>query len=209
MLIEKGATVALTEDCELVCGADKLAARAVTPEIGNSIKKMAQDTIDGWKTRHGIDFIARSGAPIEELEKASLKHAEKAGYGPITGFFDMSEQIKGSGIVILNAPNTDLECVTALAGSGCNVTIFTTGRGTPVGSPAAITVKATATQKTFDNMPNNIDYCCADVIDGKESIEDAAGRLVDMIINAANGEATKAEIMGHNEIAVPVRGITF
>ena len=111
--------------------------------------------------------------------------------------------------MILNAPNTDLENVTALAAAGCNVTIFTTGRGTPVGSPASITVKVTATQKSFDRMRENIDVCVAGVVDGTTSIEQAAEQVVQAVIEAANGKRTKAETLGHWEVAIPIRGVTY
>ncbi len=141
--------------------------------------------------------------------KRSLQHAAKAGTGPITGFFDMSQSVSGPGLVVLNAPNTDLESVTALAASGCNVTLFTTGRGTPVGSPTSITLKMTATQQTAERMAENIDVSVAAVIDGSESVDDAAGRVVRAVIDAANGEPTKSERLGHWEVAVPIRGVTY
>ena len=109
----------------------------------------------------------------------------------------------------MNAPNTDLECVTSLAAAGCNVTIFTTGRGTPVGSPVSITLKITATQQTFEDMEENIDLCVAGVIDGRESIDAAAKRVVQAVVDMANGQPAKAERLGHWEVAIPIRGVTY
>ena len=99
--------------------------------------------------------------------------------------------------------------MTCLAAAGCNVTLFTTGRGTPVGSPAAITIKITATEQTYLNMEENIDICVAGVIDGKETIDQAAERVVENIIQSVNGELTKAERLGHWEVAMPIRGVTY
>ena len=212
MLVERQATVVLTEDCEMVGGAATLAKRAATPEIGEKILKLAEDVNRGWIHRFGIsflDWVAEKGTTREALASRSLEHAAKAGSTPICGFFDMSETVKGPGLVILNGPNTDLESVTCLAASGCNLTLFTTGRGTPVGSPAAITLKITATEKTFISMEENIDLCVAGVIDGRETIEQAASRVVDAIIAAANGAQTKAEVLGHWEVAMPIRGVTY
>ena len=121
----------------------------------------------------------------------------------------MENIVKGPGLVILNATNSDLECVTALAASGCNVTIFTTGRGTPVGSPASITLKVTATQKTADRMPENIDLSAASVVDGTESLEAAARRLVQAVVDAANGKPTCSETLRHWEVGIPIRGVTY
>jgi altronate dehydratase len=58
-------------------------------------------------------------------------------------------------------------------------------------------------------MEENIDICVAGVIDGSESIDEAAGRVVDAILKSANGEPTKAERLGHWEVAMPIRGVTY
>ena len=210
-LVEQGATVVLSEDCELVGSAHLLAQRAATPEVGAKILKMADEVNRGWKSRFGtsLEELSLKGSTREAWEKRSLEHAAKAGSTPYRNLFDMSEIVRGPGLVILNAPNTDLENVTCLAAAGCNVTLFTTGRGTPVGSPAAITVKVTATEQTYRNMEENIDLCVAGVVDGKETIEQAAGRVVEAVVAAANGEPTKAERLGHWEVAMPIRGVTY
>ncbi len=211
MMVEKSATVVLSEDCELIGATDILAERAITPEVGAKIRKMAEQVNAGWSARFGysLEEASLKGQDRQAWAQGSMGHAAKAGTTPIEGFFDMEEIIKGPGLVILNAPNTDLESVTALAAAGCNVTIFTTGRGTPVGSPASITVKVTATQKTYDRMRENIDVCVAGVVDESESIDAAAGRVVRAVVEAANGEQTAAEKLGHWEVAMPIRGVTY
>ena len=211
MLVEKGATVVLSEDCELIAAADLLAERAVNREVATAIKDMAAQVNDYWKARFGytLESWTLQGTAREAWVQASLAHAAKAGTTPITGFFDMAETVKGPGLVILNAPNTDLENVTCLAAAGCNVTLFTTGRGTYVGSPASITLKITATDKTLKVMEENIDLCIGGVIDGRETLDQAAGKVVDMVIAVANGQLAKAEIARHYEVAMPIRGVTF
>ena len=212
MLIDKGATVVLTEDCELYAGAELLAKRAVNKEIGDQIIDMAKQIRKDWLDRFDIDFAdleVQGFSTQQDWINQSLAHAAKAGTKPVSGFFDMSEKVNASGLVILYGPNTDLESVTTLAASGCNFILFTTGRGTPIGSPASITVKITATEKTYKRMAENIDICVADVIDGKETIDQAAGRILDLIIDLANGKKAKAEILKHYEVAVPIRGVTF
>ena len=212
MLVERQATVVLAENCELVGSADIIAERAVTSDIGANIRKMAKDVNLGWQSRFGYSYeelALNGGRTREDWAKRSLEHASKAGSTAIRGFFDMAEIVHGPGLVILDCPNTDLESVTCLAAAGCNVTLFTTGRGTPVGSPAAITIKITATEHTYLNMEENIDICVAGVIDGKETIDQAAERVVENIIQSVNGELTKAERLGHWEVAMPIRGVTY
>ncbi len=210
-LIEKGATVVLSEDCELVAAASILADRAETPEVAGRIRMMAEQVNVGWKTRfgHSLEEVSLEAQTRKGWMEQSLAHAGKAGTTSIRNLFEMEETVSGPGLVILNAPNTDLESVTALAAAGCNVTIFTTGRGTPVGSPASITVKVTATQRTFDRMRENIDVCVAGVVDDGQSIDEAAEQVVQAVVDAANGKQTKAEKLGHWEVAMPIRGVTY
>jgi len=210
MLVEKGATVVLSEDCELVPAASMLADRAETPEVAAKIRTMADRVNAGWKARFGCtleEACLKTQSPEQWLQQ-SLAHAAKAGTTPITSFFEMEHIVHGPGLVILNAPNTDLENVTTLAAAGCNVTLFTTGRGTPVGSPASITVKVTATQKTFDRMQENTDLCVAGFVDGTTSLDASAMQVVQAIVGAANGKQTKSEQLGHWEVAIPIRGVT-
>ncbi len=70
-------------------------------------------------------------------------------------------------------------------------------------------MKVTATQKTYDRMRENIDVCVAGVVDESESIDAAAGRVVRAVVEAANGEQTAAEKLGHWEVAMPIRGVTY
>lgn len=209
--VDGGATVVLSEDCELYHGAPQLAKRAVDKKTADGILSMAKKIGEYWQGRFEIDFETFS-APKGEKEKAvkrSLEHAAKAGTKPIRAIFDMSERVKGPGLVILNAPNTDLENMTCLAAAGCNVILFTTGRGTVVGSPTAITVKVTATEATYKRMEENLDVDVSGFTRGAESLDQAASRIFDRIVAAANGQAQKAEILHHAEIAFPLRGVTF
>ncbi len=212
MLAEQGATIVLSEDCELAGCAEQLAERARTKKSAAKIRKLAGELNIGWKTRFGETFeevVLKDGTSREDNVAMSLNRAGKAGTGPITGFFDMSKTVNGPGLVILNAPNSDLENVTCLAAAGCNVTLFTTGRGTPVGSPTSITVKVTGTQATYDKMNENIDVCVAGLTEESGSLDEGAGRVVQAVLDAANGRMTKAERLCHWEVAMPIRGVTY
>jgi altronate dehydratase large subunit len=173
---------------------------------------MADGLNQAWKDRYGCTYDERMeevGLDRKTLAKQSLEHAAKAGTEPISGFFEMDERISGPGLVILNAPNTDLENVTCLAAAGCNIILFATGRGSCVGSPTSITLKITATSRTAELMEENTDLSVAMVADGSESVDSAAERIVAAVFQAAQGRRAKAEIVRHYEVAIPIRGVTF
>ncbi len=89
-------------------------------------------------------FYTKQGFPVYEnpspgnkdggittLEEKSLGCVEKAGNSPIVDVLSYGEQVKEGGVSVLNAPGNDLIAATALAASGCQIVLFTTGRGTP------------------------------------------------------------------------------
>lgn len=211
-LLDLGATSVLSEDCELYFGAPLLAQRASTHEVGASILAMAAEIKRAWKSRFSLnfdDFGKADDGTYDAAIRRSLEHAAKAGSRPFQAFFDMQERVQGPGLVILNAPNTDLENMTCLAAAGCNLIVFTTGRGSVVGSPMAVTVKMTATAATAQRMQENIDLDVSGYTENRMSLDEAADLTVAHLIAAANGEQQKAEILRHGEIAFPLRGVTF
>jgi len=210
-LVDAGATVVLSEDCELYAGAEDLANRATSPETARDIRDMAANLRCCWQERFRKDLV-----PLPEdlpgrqrLRQRSLEHAAKAGSRPIQRVIPMDDKVQGPGLVILNGPNTDLESMTCLAASGCQVIVFTTGAGTVVGSPVAVTVKMTATRATWQRMRENLDLEVSGYREGVESLEAASARTMEHIIAAANGTFQAAERLGHWEIAFPIRGVTF
>lgn len=210
-LVDAGATVVLSEDCELLAGAEDLAARAATPEAAQALREMAENLQRLWYARfgHGLMPAAMSEEERQKMRQASLGHIAKAGTRPVQRVVEFDRRIQGPGLVVLNGPNTDLESMTALAAAGCHVVMFTTGRGTVVGSPAAITVKMTATASTAQRMSENIDLDVSGYKDGTMSLDEAATKTLDHLLAAAGGESQRAERLGHNEIAFPIRGVTF
>jgi len=208
-LVDAGATVVLSEDCELLAGADLLAARAATPQVAADIRALA-DTLRGyWTTRFNLSLIPDDPEGRERARRRSLEHAAKAGSRPIQRVVDMRDKVRGPGLVVLNAPNTDLESVTCMAASGCQIIAFTTGRGTVVGSPVAATVKMTATPATWERMRENLDLDVSGYRTGALSLDEAAERTFQHLIATANGAPQRAEVLKHWEIAFPIRGVTF
>ena len=105
--------------------------------------------------------------------------------------------------MILDGPNTDIVSVTSMTAAGCNLLLFSTGLGTPVNASLVPTVKMTAIPKTYEKMSEHIDLLVS------ESDKENPSRMLEAIIEHANGKATKGEIAGHGEMFVPINGVTF
>ena len=96
----------------------------------------------------------------------------------------------------------DISSVTSMAAAGCQLIIFTTGRGTPTGNAIVPVMKVTANEHTYSWMEDNMDADLSGIIRGECSIADSGAMLLDKVHDIANGKLTKAEAYGFSDIAV-------
>lgn len=104
----------------------------------------------------------------------------------------------------MNTSGYDPVSLTGIAAGGANMIVFTTGRGSGIGSPVAPVIKIASNSRIAAVMEDNIDINAGTVIDGKETVEEVGHRIFDLIRRAASGERTKSELLGHKEF-VPWR----
>ena len=87
----------------------------------------------------------------------------------------------------MNTPGNDVESTTALAGSGANIILFTTGLGTPTGKPDVPVIKVSSNSVLSSKMNDIIDIDTGPIISGEKSIEEMADELMELIIDIASG----------------------
>ena len=136
--------------------------------------------------------------------------AKKGGSSPVVAVLDYTEQVVLPGLHLLCTPGNDVESTTALAGSGANLILFTTGLGTPTGNPAVPVVKVASNTLLFDKMNDLIDFNAGTVIDGTTSIEQSGEALLDYIVAVASGSiGVKARKLGQNDFIPWKRGLSL
>jgi len=136
--------------------------------------------------------------------------AKKGGTSPVTSVLDYTEKVEKSGLNLLCTPGNDVESTTGLAGSGCNVIVFTTGLGTPTGNPIAPVLKMSSNTSLYERMNDIIDINAGTVISGEDTIQTMGEKILDYIIDVANGETSaKAELKGNNDFIPWKRGISL
>ena len=109
---------------------------------------------------------------------------------------DYAREPKKKGLVIMDTPGYDVLSVTAKVAGGCQLIIFTTGRGNPIGNPIAPVLKVTANKDTFEKMRDNIDLDFSEVLAGRRSLEEMGDEVLEEVVRIANGKKTKAEVYG-------------
>lgn len=206
-----GGTAVLTEIPEIFGAETLLMARARDQRVFRAIGEVVND-FKAYFVSHG-EPVSENPSPgniaggITTLEEKSLGAVQKAGRGPVTEVIRYGERAQQPGVVLLEAPGNDAVSSTALTAAGATVILFTTGRGTPLGFPAP-TLKIATNSSLALRKPNWIDFDAGGVVAG-ETMEDAAERLMDLVLATASGRGTRAEANGEREIAIWKRGVTL
>lgn len=210
-LTAAGAVCVMTEVPEMFGAEHLLMQRAVNKEIFDKTVSLINNFKD-YYIRHG-QVIYENPSPgnkaggITTLEEKSLGCTKKGGFSAVTDVLNIGDKAVKSGLNLLNGPGNDLVAITNLMASGVHMILFTTGRGTPAGS-AVPTVKISTNRKLYEKKSNWIDFNASTVMEG-ESFDDASDKLIDRIIDYANGEKTKNEIYGYEEISIFKDGVTL
>ncbi|MEN9293262.1 MAG: hypothetical protein RIT31_27 [Actinomycetota bacterium] len=203
-LVEQGATSILGETMEILGAEHLLAARAVSKEVGQQII----DVVARYEKSINYEGIDIRGAQpsrgnieggLSTLEEKSLGAAKKAGNAQFTGVLEYAIAPKKAGLYFMDTPGHDIEQLTGFGAAGVNITVFTTGRGTPTGSAVMPTIKVATNSEMANSIPDIIDLNSGTIADGTQSLEENGHLIYQLIIDVANGKLTKAELGGHHE----------
>lgn len=214
LLAALGGTTILSEFPEL-CGVEQeLVNRCVEDEAGKRfldlMKWYEKTVIDAGS---GFDMNPSPGNIKDGLITDAMKSAgaaKKGGTSPIVGVSDYGEYITKPGLNLLCTPGNDVECTTAMVGSGANMVLFTTGLGTPTGNPIAPVVKISSNSDLAKKMPDIIDIDTGGIITGEKTIDEMADEMLEFIIDVASGNiVTKAAELNQNDFIPWKRGVSL
>ena len=144
---------------------------------------------------------------ISTLEEKSLGCTQKAGSSTVRGVLRYGERLSCKGLNLLSAPGNDLVASTALAASGCQMVLFTTGRGTPFGSFVP-TMKISTNTPLATGKKGWIDFNAGTLAED-EAMPAVAARFIDYVLAVAGGEKVNNEKNGYREIAIFKTGVTL
>lgn len=209
ILVEKNATVVLSETTEFIGAEHILARRAKNEEVKEKLYNIIYNfeshirNNTGHDVREGNPSVGNQEGGLTTLEEKSLGCIHKGGSTTINQIYGYAEQLKNNeGLVIMDTPGNDPSSVAGMIAGGCQIVMFSTGRGTPTGHALAPIVKITANRQTWKMMEINLDYDASGVIYGEKTMQQQGEELFEKIIDYANGEETKAEEFGFYETAI-------
>ncbi len=210
-LVEQGATTILTEVPEMFGAETLLMDRCIDEPTFQKTVKLINDFKEYYLS-HNLP-VGENPSPgnkaggISTLEEKSLGCVQKGGSAPVKDVLEYGEQLKTQGLNLLCAPGNDLIASTALAASGCQMVLFTTGRGTPFGT-CVPTLKVSTNNELASQKPHWIDFNAGCLLTGT-SWEEATQQLLQLVIDTASGIASCNEQSGYHEIAIWKNGVTL
>ena len=210
-LVAQGGTSILTEVPEMFGAETILMNRCKTEELFEQTVSLVNDFKEYFLS-HG-EPVGENPSPgnkaggISTLEDKALGCTQKCGRAPVSGVLGYGDRLKEKGLNLLSAPGNDLVASTALAASGCQIVLFTTGRGTPFGTFIP-TMKISTNSTLAANKPRWIDFNAGQLVEGRP-MKEVLADFIDKIIAVASGEKARNEENGYREISIFKNGVTL
>lgn len=207
-----GGTTVLTEVPEMFGAETILMNRANNRATFDRIVSLVNNFKDYFRTYN--QPIYENPSPgnkdggITTLEEKSLGCVQKGGTSPVTDVLPYAARCRVAGLNLLNAPGNDLVAATALALSGCQLVLFTTGRGTPFGTFVPTMKISTNSQLAF-RKPNWIDFDAGVLLNDNIDADVVLDDLIARIVQVAGGSSLNHESAGAKEIAIFKTGVTL
>lgn len=211
-IVSAGGGAVMGEVPEMFGAEDVLGGLCLNEEIFEKFTAMTgffKDYFDFYKAPYGENPSPgnREGG-ITTIEEKSLGCVLKTGSGPVTDVVKYGGQVvKTGGVTLLYTPGNDIASVSALAAAGAQIILFTTGRGTPLGSPVPV-VKIASNSLLAQRKPRWIDFDAESAVKNY-GFDCAAEELIKLIFSVLEGKRTLSEQNSCHDFAVWKNGITL
>ena len=206
-IVDMGGTSVISETVEAIGAEGILRERGTTPEIGQAIfdcirqKDMAFAAI-GEDIRKSNPSPGNICGGISTLEEKSLGCINKSGTRPFTALVGYGDTVTTKGVVFMDTTAFDPASTTAKVAGGCQVVVFTTGLGNPIGCAIAPVVKMTGNRNTYEMLTDIIDFESSGTLTGEKTADQSADELMRLIMSICSGERVKAEINDAGVISI-------
>lgn len=205
-LISEGATVIFSEPVEMVGAEDILGRRAINEDVAKKIKNIISEGVSyyrkEWGGSSGVlgERMISPGnikAGLTTVTEKALGAILKGGSSQIQGVLRYGEAPKRNGLFIMDATGIEVadgSCLIGFLAAGCQMTVMTTDRGNPIGTPIAPVLKVCGNDDTYNKMKDNMDINAGEILRGTISLEEMGEKIFNEIIEVASGKLTKSEI---------------
>lgn len=210
-LVAADAACIFEETGELIGCEAVMADRAITPELGAAIEACVEKAEHYYRVM-GFGSFAPGNADggLTTLEEKSMGAYSKSGSSPISGLIKPGDIPPGGGLYLLDVvpdgeprfgfPNiSDNAEIVELIACGSHVILFTTGRGSVVGSAISPVIKICANPETYRRLAGDMDVNAGRILEGEATLDEVGNEILGQVISVASGARSLSEELGHQE----------
>lgn len=213
-LVKQGAATIFEETGEMIGLEDVMSARAVTPELGHELKASVEKAAYYYKQMGHASFAPGNAAGgLTTIEEKSIGAYCKSGASPISGLIKPGDVPRKSGLYLLDVvpdgeprfgfPNiNDNAEIAELIACGSHVILFTTGRGSVVGSAISPVIKICANPETYERMSDDMDVNAGKILRLEASVDEVGEEIYRKVLEVASGTQSCSESLGHQEFVL-------
>lgn len=198
-IVRQGGTAVLSETPEIFGAEHLLTSRVASEQVGRKLVERfrwwEEQTVRLGFTVDNNPTPGNKQGGLTTIFEKSLGAVAKGGSTPLNAVYEYAERVKERGLVFMDTPGNDAVSATGQLAGGCNLIVFTTGRGSVFGSNIAPCVKVATNDALFNRMQDDMDYNAGKVLNGMPG-ETAADELLACILAAASGKRTRSEEKG-------------
>ena len=214
MLVKQGAAAIFEETGEMIGLEDVMSARAVTPELGQQLKSSVEKAAYYYKEMGHASFApGNAEGGLTTIEEKSIGAYCKSGDSPISGLIKPGDVPHKGGLYLLDVvpdgeprfgfPNiNDNAEIAELIACGSHVILFTTGRGSVVGSAISPVIKICANPETYERMSDDMDINAGKILQLEASVDEVGEEIYDKVLDVASGTQSCSESLGHQEFVL-------
>jgi len=214
LLVRHGAATIFEETGEMIGLGDVMCSRAVTPELGSELK-MSVDKAAHYYRQMGHASFAPGNAEggLTTIEEKSIGAYCKSGDSVISGLIKPGDIPRKGGLYLLDVvpdgeprfgfPNiNDNAEIAELIACGSHMILFTTGRGSVVGSAISPVIKVCANPETYDRMRDDMDVNAGKILRLEASVDEVGEEIYNRVLDVASGVPSCSESLGHQEFVL-------
>ncbi|HXY50717.1 MAG TPA: UxaA family hydrolase [Terriglobales bacterium] len=214
LLVAQGAAAIFEETGEMIGLGGIMAARAVTPELGQELKQSVDKAAYYYRQMGHASFApGNAEGGLTTIEEKSIGAYCKSGDSPITGLIKPGDLPRKGGLYLLDVvpdgeprfgfPNiNDNAEIAELIACGSHLILFTTGRGSVVGSAISPVIKICANPETYERMRDDMDVNAGRILRLEASVDDVGREIYNKVLEVASGDPSCSESLGHQEFVL-------
>lgn len=214
LMLQDQVACVFEETGELIGCEEVMAARAATPELALLLRGAVDKAARYYSIMgHGSFAPGNAEGGLSTIEEKSLGAYAKSGTSKIKGLLKPADVPPTGGLYLLDVvpdgeprfgfPNiNDSAEIAELIACGCHLILFTSGRGSVVGSAISPVIKITGNPETYARMEGDMDVNAGRILHGTASLPEIGREIRDLSLAVARGQASKSEELLHQEFVL-------